>query len=398
MGNVLSYHHRSRRPRLAAVAIVSAIAVLAAACGNEKTENKAEEATPPVPVGVFDVIERPTNPGMNFVGRVQSVNDVSIMARVDGFLTQQAFIDGQTVKQGQLLFVLEKAPLQAALDAANANLEKVKADANNAKVQADRARLLYAQKTISQATLDDRQAAELQALAAVQQAKASVEQAQINLGYTEIRAPFDGRVGIANFSIGALVGPSTGALATIISQDPIYVTFPVSDAIILAYTEGDRPSLATEDVAVHLMLANNVRYPEVGTIDFTGIKVDPNTDTVPIRAIFPNPNNILLDGQFVQVFTETKTPVEALVIPQKAVLTDQSGNYVLLVGEGNKVVQQPVTQGAIIGADVVIQSGLKKGDRVITDGLQRIRPGQEVDPQPVAEAVPATPPAPTAGN
>ena len=381
--------------RLATAAIIAAIAFVTVACRKEEAQSTSSQAAPPVRVGVFTVEERPTHPGMTFVGRVQAVDTVDITARVEGFLVQRAFTEGQAVKTGDILFVLEKAPLEASLQASQANLAKVEADANNATVQADRARTLYSQNTISQSTLDDRMAAELQAKAAVQQAQASLKQAQINLGYAEIRAPFDGRVGIANFSLGALVGPSSGALTTVISQDPIYATFPVSDTTILTYTGGNRAGLSTDEISVHLITSDNKTYPRQGKIDFTGVKVDENTDTVLIRAVFPNPDNILLDGQFARVSAELKNPVQALVIPQKAVLTNQSGKYVLVVDKDNKAVQRQITQGETVGTDVVIGSGLEKGDRVIVDGLQRVRPGQPVNPQPAAAD--ATPP-PTAGN
>ena len=382
----------------AALVTFFALGPLLAACNQEGAGDAPAAAPPPIPVSVIEVANRPTNPGMTFVGRVEAIENVNLMARVEGFLTQRAFTEGQTVKAGDLLFVLEKDTYQAAVDSAQANLEKAQADADNQTLQTQRARDLIKQQTISKATLDDRIAAEKQALAVVQQAKAALGQAQINLGYTQIHAPFDGRVGTSNFSIGALVGPSVGPLATIVSQDPIYVTFPVSDRIVLELTAGARASATTGNVIVHITLANNMLYPETGVIDFTGVKVDPNTDTLTVRAKFSNPNNILLDGQFVQILAESKDPVEALLIPQKAILTDQSGNYVLVVDAGNKVAQRPVTQGQTVGSDVVVQTGLKQGDVVITDGLQRIRPGQVVDPQPVAASEPAAQPAPSAGN
>ena len=376
---------------VAVVALVASAPLLGSCSkeGSSQAQAQTQAAPPPTPVGVFVVDNQPTNPGLTFVGRVEAIDNVNLMARVEGFLTKRDFTEGQTVKAGDLLFTLEKGVYQAVVDSAQANLEKAQADADNLALQTQRARDLIRQQTIAQATLDDRVAAEKQAQAVVQQAKASLGQAEINLGYTEVRAPFDGRVGTSNFSIGALVGPSAGPLATIVSQDPIYVTFPVSDRTVLELTSGERAAATTGGVSVHLTLANNIRYPEVGSIDFTGIKVDPNTDTLMVRAKFPNPKNTLLDGQFVQVLAERTKPVEALVIPQKAILTDQSGNYVLVVGEGNKVEQRPVTQGQTVGSDVVIQSGLKKGEQVITDGLQRIRPGQVVEPQPVAAAAPA---------
>jgi membrane fusion protein, multidrug efflux system len=390
---------RSGRDRIVAFLAMLALAPLLASCGRQGAdENKAAAPAPPTPVGVIEVAEHPTNPGLSFVGRVEAIDNVSLIARVDSFLNKRAYTEGQMVKAGDLLFVLEKDTFQAAVDSAQANLDKAQADAANLKLQTERARTLFQQKTGTQAALDNAVAAEKQGVAVVQQAKASLEQAQINLSYTEIRAPFAGRVSAANFSVGALVGPSAGPLATIVSQDPIYVTFPVSDRTILEFTAGDRASATTGNIAVHLTLSNNMPYPEVGVIEYTGIKVDPNTDTLTVRAKFPNPKDTLLDGQFVRILAESKKPVEALLVPQKAVLTDQSGNYVLTVGEGNKVVQRSVTQGQTVGSDVIIQSGLKAGDTVITDGLQRVRPGQVVVPQPATEAAPAAQPAEPAGQ
>ncbi|WP_378946140.1 efflux RND transporter periplasmic adaptor subunit [Mesorhizobium sp. ANAO-SY3R2] len=362
------------------VASVAALALLTS-CGDEKAKTAESAAPPPVPVTVIEVTEQPTNPGLTFVGRVQAIDNVNLIARVTSFLNKRLFTEGQAVKSGDLLFVLEKDNFQAVVDSAQANLEKAQVDADNLAIQAKRAEVLVKERTISQATLDDRVAAQKQAEAVVQQARASLQQAEINLGYTEIRAPFGGRIGTSNYSVGALVSPTSGPLATIVSQDPIYVTFPVSDRTILEVTGGNRASATTSNIAVHLRLASNLPYPEVGTIDFTGIKVDPATDTVTIRAKFPNPKNTLLDGQFVQVFTESKSPVEALLVPQKAVLTDQSGNFVFTVGADNKVVQRQITQGQTFGSNVVVQSGLKAGDMVVTEGLQRIRPGQLVAPE-----------------
>ncbi|ADZ88440.1 RND family efflux transporter MFP subunit [Brucella melitensis M5-90] len=356
-----------------------------AACSEDKSAPQQAAPLPPIPVGVIKITERPTHPQLSFVGRVEATDSVDLIARVDGFLDKRTFTEGQAVKTGDLLFVLQKDALQAA----QANLAKAQADADNLKLQTERARSLYKQKTVSQAMLDDRVAAEKQALAVVQQAQASLERAQINLGYTDIRAPFSGRIGMANFSVGALVGPSSGPLATIVSQDPIYVTFPVSDKTILDLTEGGRTATDRSNVAVSLKLSNGMTYPQTGAIDFTGIKINPNTDTLMVRAQFPNPNNVLIDGQYVQVTAASKHPVEALLVPQKAIMTDQSGNYVLAVGEDNKVIQRQITQGSTFGSNVVVKSGLAVGDQVVVDGLQRIRPGQKVDPQIVDATTPA---------
>ncbi|WP_051249122.1 efflux RND transporter periplasmic adaptor subunit [Inquilinus limosus] len=342
---------------------------------------------PPPAVGVVTAAKRPVAEGVTFVGRVQALNKVDLVARVEGFLQQRNYTEGQEVKAGDLLFVLEKDTYQAAVDQAQANLASARANAENAKLQADRARDLIKTQNIPQATVDEREAAEKTTAASVQQTQAALEQAQINLGYTEIKAPFDGRVGISTFSVGALVGPGSGALATIVSQDPIYVTFPVSDRFILDIQQQTGAGrVEPRDVVVRLTLANGSEYPHDGKIDFTDVKVDQNTDTLTVRAEFPNPDRILTDGQYARVTASRKTPVESLVIPQRAILTDQSGNYVLVVGEGNKAAAKHITTGAVQGADVVVQQGLNDGDTVIVDGVQRVRPGQEVNPAPVADA------------
>ncbi|TSD84434.1 efflux RND transporter periplasmic adaptor subunit [Mycobacterium sp. KBS0706] len=371
-----------RRPPVAALGVL----LFLAAC-NESSDKQAQAPQmPPPAVGVVTAAKKPVTEGYTFVGRVQAVNNVNLVARVEGFLQQRNYTEGQEVKAGDLLFVLEKDTYQAAVDQAQANLTSAQANAANAKVQADRARDLIKNQNVSQAVLDDREAAEKTTIATVQQTQAALEEAQINLGYTSIQAPFDGRVGISNFSVGALVGPSSGALATIVSQDPIYVLFPVSDRFILDVQQATGTGkVAPQDVAVKLTLANGSQYPQVGKIDFTDVKVDQNTDTLMVRAEFANPQRTLTDGQYARVTAERKDPVDALVIPQRAILTDQSGNYVLVVGEGNKVAAKHVTTGANQGADVVVQQGLNDGDVVIVDGVQKVRPGQEVNPAPTSE-------------
>ncbi|MGO1076237.1 efflux RND transporter periplasmic adaptor subunit [Inquilinus sp. CA228] len=385
----------ARRHRAPAIALGL---LLLAGC-NESSENQGQAPQmPPPAVGVVTAAKRPVAAGVTFVGRVQAVNKVDLVARVEGFLQQRNYTEGQEVKAGELLFVLEKDTYQASVDQAQANLASAQATADNDKLQTDRARELIKNQNVAQSTLDDRIAAEKSAVAAVQQNQAALEQAQINLGYTQIAAPFDGRVGISTFSVGALVGPSTGTLATIVSQDPIYVIFPVSDRFIQdVQQQTGTGRVEPQDVVVKLTLANGSDYPETGKIDFTDVKVDQNTDTLMVRAVFANPKRILTDGQYARVTAERKDPVEALVIPQRAILTDQTGNFVLVVGEGNKAAAKHITTGANQGADVVVQQGLNDGDVVIVDGVQKVRPGQEVNPAPAAaEAAPA--PAKPAGN
>lgn len=376
----------------------AAIGLLLLAGCNESSDKQGQAPQmPPPAVGVVTAAKRPVAEGVTFVGRVQAINKVDLVARVEGFLQQRAYTEGQEVKAGDLLFVLEKDTYQASVDQAQANLASAQATADNAKLQTDRARELIKNQNVAQSTLDDRIAAEKSAVAAVQQNQAALEQAQINLGYTQIAAPFDGRVGISAFSVGALVGPSTGTLATIVSQDPIYVVFPVSDRFIQDVQQASGSGrVEPQDVVVHLTLANGSSYPQTGKIDFTDVKVDQNTDTLLVRAEFPNPTRVLTDGQYARVTAERKDPVEALVIPQRAILTDQTGNYVLVVGQDKKAAAKHITTGANQGADVVVQQGLNDGDVVIVDGVQKVRPGQEVNPAPAAAEAAA--PAKPAGN
>lgn len=377
-----------RRLPLLAASLLGAALLAGCNDSSTKTATPPAAAQPAVPVGVVRVENRPVTTGLDFVGRVDAINNVSIIARVSGFLNERRYTEGQEVKAGDLLFVLQKDSYQAQVDAAQANLAKAQAEADNAKTQADRARQLVRDQTISQAVYDDRMAQEKITAAAILQAKAALEEAQINLGYTDIRAPFDGRVGISNFSVGALVNPTSGPLATIVSQDPVYVTFQVSDRTALQFQEaaGKNGGAQLGDIVVRLKLSTGAEYPHLGTINFTGVQVDPNTDTLTVRARFPNPERLLVAGQYARVTAQLKEPVAALVIPQRAVMTDQSGNFVMVAGADNKAMPVHVTLGATQGADVVVEQGLKEGDMIIVDGLQRIRPGQVVAPQPAAAA------------
>jgi membrane fusion protein (multidrug efflux system) len=370
-----------RRVRWLPAAIACcAIAVAAAGC-KQKQDKAAEAHQQPVPVSVIKVAKRPIHPSETFVGRIEAVRVVDLIARVSGFVEKQNYTDGQEVKAGDLLFTLEKDTYQAAVDAAKAALAQAEANAANAKLQVGRARRLVRNGNIPVATVDDRETALKQADAAIQAARAQLDQAQINLGYTEMRAPFDGRVGRANFKLGALVGPNTGPLATIVSQDPMYVTFPVSDRLATDFRSRKASSdPAYDGIRVRIFLSNGQEYPLSGKIDFTDVRVDRGTDTLLVRAVLPNPDRLLVDGQYVRVEAEQRRPVEALMVPQRAILTDQGGTSVFIVGPDRKVVQKQVKTGQIIGTDTVVQ-GLDENELVVVDGLQTLRPGVSVAAQ-----------------
>jgi len=336
-------------------------------------------AAPPPSVSVTPVVSRPVTETAGFVGRVTAINKVDIVARVPGYIGQRQFTEGQIVKTGDLLFEIEQDTYKAAVEQAAANLAKAKATEANAALQLARGKELVRNQNIPQSTVDQRQADEASAQADVLAAQAALDQANINLGYTDIHAPIDGRIGLANYTVGNLVGPSTGPLATIVSQDPIYVIFQASERDILDYKRR-MAELADKSghLPVSLTLPDGSDYPMKGTTDFLDIQVTGNTDTVAVRAVFPNPQGILVAGGIVGVTVEAATPARALLIPQATVQIDQSGSYVLTVGSDRKIAVTRITTGVQEDRDVVVTSGLKEGDMVVVYGIQKVRPGQVV--------------------
>jgi membrane fusion protein, multidrug efflux system len=336
-------------------------------------------APPPPAVSVAKVSTRVVTETRDFVGRVTAIDKVEIVARVPGFIEERKFVEGQDVKKGDLLYRIEQATYKAAVEQQRANLAKAKATEANAKLQLERAKELVRNQNVSQATLDQRAADEAAARADVMEAEALLNQAEINLGYTEIRSPIDGRIGLASFTEGNLVQPSSGKLATIVRQDPIYVIFQVSERDVLEYKRRIAESTdKNAHVTVHFKLPNGRPYAHVGTSNFLDVQVDPNTDTVSVRALVANPDNILLASGIVGVTVERGAPKPVLVVPQAAVQLDQAGSYVLVVDQANKVEQRRVSTGIEQGRDIVVIAGLKEGELIIVEGIQKVRPGQVV--------------------
>jgi membrane fusion protein (multidrug efflux system) len=360
-------------------------AALIGACEQETETSVTPGTAPPPAVTVISVQPTEVTSGFGFNGRVVAIDQVQLRARVTGFLEQRHFEEGADVEVGDLLFVIEKAPYQAVVDQRRAELASAEANRANTEVQLRRAEELVKNKNIPQAEVDQRRAADEMAGAQILEAQAALEQAQINLGYTEIHAPIAGRIGRADLSVGNLVGPDTGVLATIVSQDPIYVTFPVTQRQLLAH-RGE-----TGEPVVRVTLPDGTLYDHPGKLNFLDVQVDPGTDTVTVRAELPNPERVLVDGQFVGVRVERGEPERVLTVPQASLQVDQAGPYVLVVGGDNKVEARRVTLGAAEGAQVVVQAGLQSGDKVIVDGIQKVRHGMAV-------AATEAPPAPPAGQ
>ncbi len=339
----------------------------------------AQDAGPPPAVSVSPVASRQVTETGDFIGRVVAINRVDVVARVAGFIEERNFTEGQMVKTGDLLFRIEQDTYKAAVDQQQANLAKAKATEVNANLQLQRAQALVKNQNVPQATVDELAATEQSAQADVLQAQALLEQAKINLGYTEIRSPIDGRIGLANFTVGNLVDPTSGRLAVIVSQDPIYVTFQASEADIIAYRKRVANSADKDPhVTVHIRLPDGTEYAHPGLTNFLDVQVQTDTDTVTVRAQMPNPDGVLIPGGIVGVIVERGKPRFTLLVPQSAVLLDQAGHYVMVVDDVKKVEQRRITTGSEHGKDVEVASGLKEGELVIVDGVQKVRPGQIV--------------------
>jgi membrane fusion protein, multidrug efflux system len=347
----------------------------------------AQGAPPPPAVSVTPVASRQVAETTDFIGRVTAIDKVDIVARVPGFIEERNFTEGQQVKKGDLLFRIEQATYKAAVEQARATLAKAKATEVNAKLQLERGQELVRNQNIPQATLDQRAADEAGAHATVMEAQAALDQAEINLGYTEIRSPIDGRIGLATFTQGNLVQPSSGTLATIVRQDPVYVIFQASERDVLDYK---RKILESPDKkpqpTIRIRLPNGSVYPHPAVNNFLDVQVDPSTDTVAVRAQVANPELLLIPGGIVGVTVERGEPQPSLTVPQSAVLLDQAGRYVLVVDAAKKVEQRRITTGVEQGRDVVVTGGLKEGELVIVEGIQKVRPGQVV----TANVVPGT--------
>lgn len=351
--------------------------------GSAMAQDAAKPAAAPS-VSVTQVVEKDIRPSISFTGRVEAVDKVDLRARVDGFLEEKLFIEGQDVKQDDLLFVMEKGQYQAAVDQAQGAIESAQAGLALANIEVERQTTLVAKSAAAQNQLDLAIAKQSEAKGSLTQLNAALEKAKLDLGYTEIRAPIDGRIGRSIYSIGNFIGPSSNVLATIVSQDPIYVTFSVSQREILEIRDklaGKGTLGSTVDAAVvYVELADGKRYSEPGKVNFVDVTVDQGTDTVPVRATFPNPNRILIDGQLVTVTVEGGSAEKSLVVPQAAIQIDQSGPFALVVNSENKIEVRRIEPGQTEGSDLSVLKGLSVGDRIVTEGIQRVRPGQVVEP------------------
>jgi membrane fusion protein (multidrug efflux system) len=343
----------------------------------------AAQQTPPaaVPVGVVKAEHKAIEKSLDFVGRVEAVNRVEIRARVQGFLEAVLFKEGDPIKEGDPLYRIEKGLFQAAVEQAEGALARSKASKTLTQVQLERAEDLLAKNAGTAVARDQALAADEQAKGQILSDQANLDTAKINLGYTDIAAPVSGRIGRTNITKGNVVGPDSGPLTVVVSQDPMYVTFPVSQRNFLRTQEAGR-QVDIKAIKARLRLADGTTYDQTGQINFVDVTVDRATDTVLVRATFPNSAGGLTDGELVRVTVESGTPKEMVVVPQSALITDQEGVYVFVVEDGKAVVKR-IKPGGESGTDVVVQEGLSGNEQVIVEGLQGVRPGSPVKASPV---------------
>ena len=341
------------------------------------------QAMPPQVVDVITASQKSIYPEASFVAKIEAQNKVGLRARVTGFLQEALFNEGDIVKKGQPLFLIEKVNFEAQVRQAAANLAKAEAAAANAKAQFERIQTLFKTKDVSASKLDEAQAAKDAAVATVDQMKASLDLAQKDLEYTTIVSPIDGKIGEKNFSVGELIGPSSGVIAEIVSINPIDAVFSVSENQLLTLQEQFKNEANTE---VHFMTSNNKIYPKSGKINFIDVALDEAMNTLKIKASFPNPDNRLISGQYGRVILKGKQPIKRIVIPMKAVQRDLKSVYVYLVNDKNQIVKQDIKTGLELSDfNIVVEDGLKGGEKIVVAGFQKIANGMTVTPNPVKE-------------
>lgn len=315
---------------------------------------------------------------IEFIGRVQAPEKVTLRARVQGFLGPRHFVDGAKVKEGETLFTIEPEPFEAEVNQRKAAVASAQATLLNADQQLARARELIKNGNIPQSTVDQRVAEQARAKADILEASAALREAEIRLSYTDIKSPIPGRIGRAMVSPGNLVGPDSGVLATVVLDDPVDVLFPVTQRELL---DARQRAGGVGKINVRVKLADNSLYEQAGEINFLDVQVDPKTDGQIVRARFPNATSTLTEGQTVRVVTEMEAGAQFVVIPKQAIATDQTGPYVFVVSDQNVVSQRRIRLGIGKDAVVAVEDGIKEGERVVVQGQQRVRPGMTVAPQ-----------------
>ncbi|EJE4689078.1 multidrug efflux RND transporter periplasmic adaptor subunit VmeY [Vibrio parahaemolyticus] len=366
------------------VALMAATAILAG-CG-EANNAQRESQAPRVVTQDVTVIDY--QPSKSYIGRIEAVEDTNITAQISGYLQARHFEEGQMVEKGQLLYSIEPSSFEAQVASAKAALAQAKASLKKAELDHQRGKNLLPRGSISQSEFDALTATLLGARAELEAANAQLKLAEVNLSYTQIRAPFSGRISDTKVSTGDLVSPSSGVLTTLVSLDPVHTSFSVSERERLAMgmdrIKGDG-SAESNGVEVQLELENGQFFEHLGQLDFLGNRIDTKTGTIAMRALVPNPEHKLLPGQHIKVNLRDKNTRDVIVVPRRAVQTDLEGDFVMVTTEGSVAERRNVELGPQVEQGIIIREGLEKGEAVITQGLQRVRNGVEVRVQTPTE-------------
>ncbi|MGY1410731.1 MULTISPECIES: efflux RND transporter periplasmic adaptor subunit [unclassified Luteimonas] len=371
--------------RLVPVLLAAALAV---ACSSNASPG---DGAPPAPeVSVAQVIARPVQQWDDFTGRLSAVETVELRPRVSGYVHRVAYDEGQVLGKGDLLFEIDPRPYRAALDRAQAELERARSEAKLASAQNVRAQALVEARAISREEFETRNAATAQGNASVRAAEAAVAAAQLDLQFTQVRSPIDGRAGRAMVTVGNLAQADATLLTTVVSHDPVHVYFEADEQTWLRYSRAARDGeRAGSDSAVRVGLAGEDGYPHAGTVDFVDNRVDPATGTIRARAVLRNPDGLFTPGMFARVQLEGGARFDALLVDDKAVMTDQDRKYVYVLGEGDTAQRRDVVLGRVVDGLRVVQSGLEPEDKVIVNGLQKVfMPGMPVAATQVAMEAP----------
>ena len=349
----------------------------------QKKAVSAQAAAAAQTVDVIAAARQEITPTASFVAKIEAREKVGLRARVTGFLQEKMFNEGDIVTKGQPLFQIEKVNFEAQVRQATANLAKAEAAAANANAQYDRIQSLFKTKDVSASKLDEAKAERDSAAATVEQMKALLDLAKKDLEYTTIVSPIDGKIGEKAFSVGELIGPSSGILAEVVSINPIDAVFSVSENQLLTLQNQFGHE---NDTIVRFITSNGHEYPMPGKINFVDVALDETMNTLKMKAVFPNPDNRLISGQYGRVVLKGDKPIQEIVIPLKAVQRDLTMAYVYVVDKENKIVKKEVTTGLELpNFDVIVESGLDAGEQVVVAGFQKIAPGLTVTPNPVKE-------------
>lgn len=360
--------------------------------GCDKVENSANSLAPPAgfpapAVKIAQPLAQQVTDWDEYTGRIEAVNTVEVRARVSGYLDKVNFAAGAKVTKGDLLFVIDPRPFRAQLNYAQAELEKAKVRRELAKNDLSRAENLFKAKAISAEEYDARNKGLREAAASIASAAAQVASAQLNLDYSQVRAPISGRISRELITTGNLVngsGNDATRLATIVSVNPVYVSVDVDERAILKYRRQSLHQGQLHGAEVELALTDETDFPHVGYLDYIAPSENPNTGTINVRAVFTNADELLSPGFFARIRLRGNEAYAALLLPDRAIATDQADRFVWVMNQNKVVEYRKVTLGKKIGAWRVIQQGLQAGDWVVIEGVQKLKPGSKIEPEKIA--------------